>query len=272
MRSWPALEVRGPDPDLVVALVDDFSPTAIDEHDAATRVFFASADRRDAARDALARDGHVVAAVDVLDEDWARRSQENLAPVAVGRLVIASTPESRPAPEPRIPNFITIVIRPSMGFGTGHHASTRLCLLGLQRLDVTGRRVLDVGTGSGILAIAAARLGAADALGIDYDGDAIAAAVDNLPLNPGLPQVRFEQADLTTATLPRADIVTANLTTTALVAHGAALAGVVAPGGTLLVSGVLSDEQETVRARFAGAELVWADEQDGWAGLAFRIV
>src|SRR5437868_5303174 len=135
MKWWPALDVRGPDPELVVALVDDFSPTAVDEHEAATRVFFASADRRDAARDALSRGGHAVAAVEVSDEDWARRSQDNLSPVSVGRLTIV--PGSDAITASRFPDHdrITIVIRPSMGFGTGHHASTRLCLAALQEID-----------------------------------------------------------------------------------------------------------------------------------------
>jgi ribosomal protein L11 methyltransferase len=160
-----------------------------------------------------------------------------------------------------------------MGFGTGHHATTRLCLRALQAVDLAGRFLLDIGTGSGILAIAAGKLGAARAEGIDYDADAIAAANENLQLNSGVESVEFRVADLAIADLPAADVVTANLTGAALIGSAARLLDLVRPGGTLIVSGLLDEERDDVARAFgAGLEppLVWEQQEDGWAALAMK--
>ena len=158
-----------------------------------------------------------------------------------------------------------------MGFGTGHHATTRLCLGALQAIDVAGRTVLDVGTGSGVLAIAAARLGAADAVGIDLDPDAIASARENLALNPEAARVRFEVEDMRAARLSRADIVLANLTGAVLVQHARLLLDAVRPGGTLVVSGIQSRERDEVLGAFSEAPLSWSAEEAGWLGLVFQL-
>ena len=170
----------------------------------------------------------------------------------------------------RGPQALTIIIQPSMGFGTGHHATTRLCLAALQITDLTHAFVLDAGTGSGVLAIAAVRLGAARALGLDTDVDAIRSARENLALNPDVGDVAFEVADLTSTALPTADIVTANLTGALLVRAAARLVGAVRPGGTLILSGLLSHERTEILQAFAALELFWEQEKDGWLGLALH--
>jgi ribosomal protein L11 methyltransferase len=256
--------------DLVAAFVDDYHPTAIEEtdHGTAVRVYFVTATERDAARADLAARQLGVDAIDVPDEDWARRSQQNLAPIAIGRITVFPNPESRLTnPESRIPNRCTIVIQPSMGFGTGHHATTRLCLSALQMLDLSNAFLLDVGTGSGILAIAAARLGAAGALGIDSDPDAIQSARENLVLNPAVRHVEFAAADLMSAVLPQADVVTANLTGAVLIAAAAVLQRALRPGGSLIVSGLLSEERASVYEAFGTMSLEWEAEEDGWVSL-----
>src|SRR4030095_5658840 len=104
-RTYPALEVRCDEADLVLALIDDFHPTAVEQRDGAARVFFASAAERDAARNALAT-RYRADPLDVPDEDWARRSQENLQPITIGRLTVFPTnPKFFPAnPKSPTPN------------------------------------------------------------------------------------------------------------------------------------------------------------------------
>jgi ribosomal protein L11 methyltransferase len=265
MRLYPALDVSSPDSDTLLALADDFQPLAVEERDGTTRIFFGSTADRDAARGALAAQ-FTVAPVDVSDEDWARRSQQNLQPVTIGRIAVVPSPEP-PAPSP---GEITIVIPPSMGFGTGHHVTTRLCLQALQDLDLAGKTVLDVGTGSGVLAIAADLLGAVRARGIDYDADAIQAARENLPLNPSARRVAFDIVDVNGASFEPADIVTANLTGALLVKSAATLLQSVKAGGTLILSGILAAERDEVAGAMAPAAVVWEHQVEGWVGLAMK--
>jgi len=130
--------------------------------------------------------------------------------------------------------------------------------------------VLDVGTGSGVLAIAASRLGAARAAGIDSDPDAVRSARESLALNPDARGVELDVINLMTAPLPRADVVTANLTGALLVRAAGRLVESVRPGGTLIVSGLLTEERETVRAAFAPMPVVSETEEDGWVCFSFR--
>jgi ribosomal protein L11 methylase PrmA len=294
LACYPAIDVEGALDDLTLAVLDDFEPSAVEERAEGARIFFAAARQRDDACAALAAKGLFVTRLDVDDEDWARRSQQNLRPVTVGRITVVPRPAaSLPHTQPRAARLrsranpatggddrvsvesvaaaslkpLTIVIEPSMGFGTGHHATTRFCLAALQRTNLTGAFVLDVGTGSGILAIAAARLGATGALGIDVDADAIRSANENLALNPDATGIRFAVADLTAMPLPRADVVTANLTGALLTRVVSLLRDALTPGGTLVLSGILAAEEQAVRRAFSAADDVWRQQDGEWIGL-----
>ena len=270
MRFWPALDIQSAD-DILLATLDDFHPTALEELERGLRAYFATAQWRDAARDALEAQGIAATAADVPDENWAARSQQDLRPVTVGRITIVADPAFPiPAPRSLIPDPLTIVIRPSMGFGTGHHATTRLCLAALQELSLEGAAVLDVGTGSGILAIAAALLGAVNVSAIDHDADAVQSAGDNLVLNPGADRVTFSVADLADTRLPESDVVTANLTGAMLTRSAAPLLAGVRSGGTLIASGILAPEEDGVRRAFSAASLVDRRQEDEWVCLILK--
>jgi ribosomal protein L11 methyltransferase len=232
-------------------------------------VFFRTRAARDAATAAL-RDGFgdrltAIEAVEVADEEWARRSQAGLRAVRVGRLTIAPPWDASAAES----TDELILIDPSTGFGTGHHETTRLCLSLLQELDLANRRVLDVGTGSGVLAIAAARLGAPTVTAIDDDPDALRNAAENAALNGAVGDVSFVQADLAAFHAPPADVVTANLTGAVLVRHAGVLATLTADGGAIIVSGFAIAEGTEVAAAIGGSIERRLHEGD-WAALLLR--
>jgi ribosomal protein L11 methyltransferase len=256
MRTWPALEISPLD-DLVQAALVDHDVAAID--DDAARVFFRSPESRDRAHAELQRQfpNLKLATLDVPDEDWAARSQASLHAVRVGNLVIA------PPWDIGAEGAMTIVIEPSMGFGTGHHATTRLCLSHLQQIDVTNRTTLDVGTGSGVLAIAASRLGAIHVVAIDDDPDAIESARRNAALNPGT-DVTLGTVDLRRAPLRAVDLVMANLTGGLLVSSADALQQLTQTGGRLILSGVLEAEEAEVLRSFSSCTIERRSQEGEW--------
>lgn len=296
-RAWPALVIEAaslddpPDADeLVAAALDDFSPQAIEDlaerplppdglwdptfppipdpppTPMRWRVFFNEADARDRAAAALASVWPTLrlTAVEVPDEDWAARSQQSLTAVTAGRFIVAP-PWDLPAAVP--PGASVIVIEPSMGFGTGHHPTTRLCLRLLSGIDVHGRRVLDIGTGSGVLAMAAALSGAADVMGLDVDQDAIDSARTSAGLNTLPAVIRFETGDFRSAPPAPADLVMANLTGGMLRVAASTLMDLVRPAGALIVSGFDASEEADVRAAFAPLRLVERLEEATWVAM-----
>jgi ribosomal protein L11 methyltransferase len=276
--SSPALLIHFPPTttaaarDRLVALLADHDLVAVQEDDLATprswTAHFASASAQQAALAAVRAAGDIelsgVEPVDVPDEDWARRTQADLPAIRIGRVIVAP-PWDLPEKSSLAACEIVVEIEPSRGFGTGHHQSTRLCLALIQARDLKNRTVLDVGTGSGVLAIAAAGLGAAFVAAIDNDPDAVENARENIDRNGVGGLVDAHVRDLADPSLPPADVVTANLTGTLLERHAAALARLVRPSGTLIASGFNVDEKDRVAAAFAGPfELSETAEEDDW--------
>jgi ribosomal protein L11 methyltransferase len=278
MRTWPAIDVRGlSEPDMLQAALCDFDVVAVDERaDDSWRIFFQSADGRDRAVADLAADfpDLTIEAVDVADDDWAAKSQAALRAVRIGSIIVAPPWDvpALPAAGVRTAGARTpptvIVIQPSMGFGTGHHATTRLCLAALQQFDVKGSTVIDVGTGSGILAIASRLLGAARVIAIDDDPDAIQAARENVELNRV--DIDLRVADLRTIVLARFDLVLANLTGGLILQSARRLQDLAARRGPMILSGFQRPEEASVVAAFPRLRVIDRGQEDEWVCITLQ--
>jgi ribosomal protein L11 methyltransferase len=191
------------------------------------------------------------------DEDWVRLSQSQFEPIRISEKLWI-VPSWAMAPDPQAVN---LVLDPGLAFGTGSHPTTRLCLQWLERTIRGGECVLDYGCGSGILAIAALRLGAREALGVDVDPLALVAARANAARN------RVDARFVNTETAPdfQADLVAANILANPLILLAPLLAGYLSNGGRIALSGILEAQAEEVMAACAPwfAMRVSASD-DGW--------
>jgi len=215
----------------------------------------------------------------IQEEDWANNWKEHFKPCRIGsKLVIKPTWESFPAEE----GDIVIDLDPGMAFGTGTHPTTRLCLEAMERIflgvpqfaagrDGGATAVLDVGTGSGLLSIAAAKLGAATVVGIDIDPDAVAVAEENLALNHCIGPVRVSTEPLAEIS-GGYDIVLANILAEELVRLASQLVARLSAGGFLVLSGILIEKEELVRQGFAPFRLspVETRRDAEWSCLVYR--
>jgi ribosomal protein L11 methyltransferase len=211
----------------------------------------------------------------IAEEDWSSSWKENFKPLRVGtHLVIRPTWEEFAAEEADI----IIDLDPGMAFGTGTHATTRLCLTVLERIlsgetapGWEARNVLDVGTGSGILGIAAAKLGARQVVAIDVDEDAVRAAAENSGLN-GV------SAEMQVSDTPLAliggffDVILANILAEDLVRLAPELTGRLAPGGFLVLSGILTEKEALVADRYADFDPLPVEvlREEDWSCMVYR--
>jgi ribosomal protein L11 methyltransferase len=203
----------------------------------------------------------------LLDAAWASAWQQSFPARAIGERLVVMPPWEAAPDAARI----AIVIEPGRAFGTGHHGSTEGCLVLLERALAArrGARVLDVGTGSGILTVAATKLGAASALAIDVDPDAVAAAVANVGRNGCGASVRIELAEPGAVTAGPFEVVVANLLAHTHVSLASTYARLVAPGGALVLGGILAGEDAPVVDALAATGFAPGDGllSDGWSSL-----
>ena len=195
------------------------------------------------------------------DEDWVAISRKEFGPIRVSaRLWIV--PSWHRVPEP---GAINLVLDPGLAFGTGSHASTRLCLQWLERSVAGGETVLDYGCGSGILAIAALKFGAARAVGVDIDPEAVAAARENARRNGAACEFLESSSSLTLA----ADLVVANILANPLKVLAPILVSRCRRGGRIALSGILLEQTDEVRNCYAPwIAFETPAEEDSWVCLS----
>ena len=219
--------------------------------------------------------GALVTAV-VHDSDWASAWKRHVRVMRIGRRIVIRPTWRR---HRRVPGDVVIAMDPGMAFGTGLHPTTRLCLAGIERWADDGllsrgaaadghARLLDVGCGSGVLAIAAGLLGAGELVGVDTDPIAIEATLANAGRNRLRRRVRAWQGTVPTGAAPF-DLVAANLIASVLVALAPRLRDELRPGGRLLASGIFVDREGDVRSALAAAGLaILRREAEGdWVAL-----
>jgi ribosomal protein L11 methyltransferase len=201
----------------------------------------------------------------VEDQAWERAWLADWKPLRFGsRLWVCPTD----APAPSQPDAVVVRLDPGLAFGTGTHATTALCLEALERIALAGCTVIDYGCGSGLLGIAALKLGAAGVFAVDLDPQALLATADNAARNGVASRLH---AALPGTALPPAGCVLANILASTLVDLAGTLATACRPGGILVLSGILSTQAATVAAAYAtDFELVRTTHREDWCCLEAR--
>jgi len=201
----------------------------------------------------------------VADQDWVRLTQSQFEPMHIGKNIWV-VPSWHEAPDPQA---LVLELDPGLAFGTGSHPTTRLCMEWLEACMPPRASVLDYGCGSGILAMVAEKLGASDVTGVDIDPQAITSAQDNSVRNSCSIDFHLPSTFATAAIGKRYGVVVANILSSPLKLMAPMLAGRVAPGGALVLSGVLARQAEEVCDAYAPfISLHVAAEREGWVALA----
>ena len=207
-------------------------------------------------------------------EDWAESWKRHFKPMEIGHALLLKPSWSKRKPRR---GQAVVVLDPGLSFGTGQHPTTRFCLeqLAAARAEAMPRSFLDIGTGSGILAIAAAKLGYRPVEAFDFDPDSVRVARENARRNNVSRRLHLAQADLTklpSRSAKKFDLVCSNLIYDLLLAERSRILNRVAPGGTLVLAGILTTQFDLVQSAYEakGWSLVASREEKEWKSGAFQ--
>lgn len=203
---------------------------------------------------------------EVQDEDWAMCWKEFFHPLKVGERVVIKPTWEEYTP---LPEDVIIEIDPGMAFGTGTHHTTSMCILCLEDLVKPESTIFDIGTGSGILAIAAAKLGAKSISAVDLDPVAVQVAQDNVRINRADAIISVQQGDLLTGVSGTADIIVANIVADVIIRMAPDVLSRLNPGGFFVASGIIAERLSDVTASLLqqGLTVEKVMEQSGWVAM-----
>ena len=201
------------------------------------------------------------------DEDWAENWKKSYKPFRLGKHIVIRPGWEEYSPEP---DDKIITIDPGMAFGTGTHETTGMCVSLVEEIVKPGMTVIDVGTGTGILAIAAAHMGAKDVLAIDIDRVAVRVAAENVRINGFEGTIRCVAGDLLENVEEQADVVIANIIADVIILMAQPVRAHIADGGRFICSGISSERKQDVldALNAAGYTVLDVLERGGWCAIA----
>lgn len=253
--------------DVLVALLPDLGFSGMEETTTGLKAYATEGQVDVSALDSLCAEWGIQYTNAVFkEENWNSSWEANFDPVILpGKIHV------RAHFHPPLEGFDhEILITPKMSFGTGHHATTRMMMQSMLEMDFVGKEVLDFGTGTGILAILAERLGASSIEAIDNDHWSISNVNENIALNAAS-NINVSLAENLDEVLP-CDMILANINKHVLLAHAASMAQLLRPDGFLLISGLLANDQADIEAVFTPlfGKLINLYTDNGWIALAFK--
>lgn len=204
----------------------------------------------------------------VEESDWASAWRSFFKPVEVGNVLIRPSWEEIEAK----PGQIVVDIDPGMAFGTGNHPTTQLCIELLQKYVKGGERMLDAGTGSAILSIAAAKLGVADIIATEIDSVAVESAIKNAEYNGVSSKIKVFHTGSPASVTDKVDLAVANIIADIIIKLSQEFADVVVPGGIIILSGVITARADEVVACMEGKgfDFIEKTTDDDWVAIVMR--